>query len=81
MFPRDISLGALRKNMGVSIMAYFKNIKIDRAKTLLKNTDKTILEISAQLSFCDQGNFSKSFKSIVGTTPMEYRNTYYLKDK
>lgn len=70
-----------KKNMGVSIMTYFKNIKIDRAKTLLKNTDKTILEISAQLSFCDQGNFSKSFKNVVGMTPMEYRNTYYLKEQ
>lgn len=43
-------------------MTYFKNIKIDRAKTQLKSTDKTILEISSQLSFCDQGNFTKAFK-------------------
>ena len=68
-----------KKNMGMSVMTYFKNIKIDRAKTLLKSTDKTILEISSQLSFCDQGNFSKAFKSIVGMSPTEYRNTYYLK--
>lgn len=63
-----------KKDMGISVMTYFKRIKIDRAKTLLKNTDKTILEISAQLSFCDQGNFSKAFKNIVGMTPLEYRN-------
>ena len=68
-----------KKNMGISVMTYFKNIKIDRAKTLLKSTDKTILEISAQLSFCDQGNFTKAFKNIVGMTPTDYRNTYYLK--
>jgi AraC-like DNA-binding protein len=68
-----------KKNMGVSIMTYFKHIKIDRAKTLLKSTDKTILEISAQLSFCDQGNFTKAFKEIVGITPTEYRNNYYFK--
>ncbi len=65
-----------KKNMGISINKYHKNIKINRAKTLLKNTDKTILEISTNLSFCDQCNFSKVFKSIVGSTPMEYRNSY-----
>ena len=68
-----------KKNMGTSVMTYFKNIKIDRAKTLLKSTDKTILEISSQLSFCDQGNFTKAFKNIVRMTPTDYRNTYYLK--
>lgn len=80
----NISVGHIskcfKKNMGVSIMNYFKHIKIDRAKTLLKSTDKTILEISAQLSFCDQGNFTKAFKETVGVTPTQYRNTYYLKD-
>ena len=79
----NVSVGYIskcfKKNMGVSVMTYFKNIKIDRAKTQLKSTDKTILEISSQLSFCDQGNFSRAFKSIVGMTPMEYRNTCYLK--
>lgn len=79
----NISVGYISKcfkrNMGVSVMTYFKNIKIDRAKTQLKSTDKTILEISSQLSFCDQGNFSRAFKSIVGMTPMEYRNTCYFK--
>jgi AraC-like DNA-binding protein len=79
----NVSVGYIskcfKKNMGVSVMTYFKNIKIDRAKTQLKSTDKTILEISSQLSFCDQGNFSRAFKSIVGMTPMEYRNTCYFK--
>lgn len=77
----NVSVGYISKcfkrNMNVSVMTYFKNIKIDRAKTLLKSTDKTILEISSQLSFCDQGNFSKVFKKIVGMTPMEYRNTHH----
>lgn len=77
----NVSVGYISKcfkrNMHVSVMTYFKKIKIDRAKTLLKSTDKTILEISSQLSFCDQGNFSKVFKKTVEMTPMEYRNTHH----
>ncbi len=62
-------------------MKYYKKIKINRAKTLIKSTDKSILEISTTLSFCDQCNFSKIFKDIVGCTPIEYRNNYMKKDK
>ena len=70
-----------KNNMGISIMKYYKKIKINRAKTLIKSTDKSILEISTTLSFCDQCNFSKIFKDIVGCTPIEYRNNYMKKDK
>lgn len=70
-----------KKNMGMSIMKYYKKIKINRAKTLLKNTDKSILEISTNLSFCDQCNFSKIFKEIVGLSPIEYRNNCIKKGK
>ena len=74
----NLSVGYLsntfRKNMGVSIMKYFKDLKIKRAKVLLTTTNKSILEISTVLCFCDQGNFCKCFKSIVGLTPSQYRN-------
>ncbi|WP_455789168.1 helix-turn-helix domain-containing protein [Clostridium butyricum] len=49
---------------------------MNRAKTLLKSTNKSILEISTNLSFCDQCNFSKVFKEVEGITPIEYRNLY-----
>ncbi|MDD7794441.1 helix-turn-helix domain-containing protein [Clostridium sp. 'White wine YQ'] len=68
-----------KKNIGITIMRYFKQVKIDRAKVLLVTTDKSVLEISTLLCFCDQGNFSKTFKSIVGMTPLDYRNSSSLK--
>lgn len=78
-----ISIGYLsstfKKNIGTTVMKYFKQLKIDRAKVLLITTDKNILEISTLLCFCDQGNFTKTFKSIVGITPLEYRNSSSLK--
>lgn len=74
----NVSVGYMcncfKKNMGISIMKYYKNIKINRAKTLLKNTNKSILEISTVLSFCDQSNFTKVFKNVVGLSPKDYRN-------
>ncbi|GAA0085710.1 hypothetical protein UT300007_21490 [Clostridium sp. CTA-7] len=74
----NLSVGYLsntfKKNMEISIMKYFKELKINRAKVLLITTNKSILEISTLLCFCDQGNFCKSFKSIVGLTPSQFRN-------
>lgn len=67
-----------KKTIGISIMEYFKKIKIDRAKALLLNTDKSIVEISTLLGFCDQANFSRNFKKIVGITPTKYRNNLSL---
>ena len=74
-----ISVGYLstifKKVTGMSVMQYVKRIKIDRAKTLLITTDMSLIEISTLLCFCNQGNFTKTFKNITGMTPTEYRNT------
>ncbi|NLK94228.1 MAG: helix-turn-helix transcriptional regulator [Clostridiales bacterium] len=63
-----------KKNMGISVMNYYKKIKIERAKSLLLSSNKSILEISTLLGFCDQCHFSKTFKSIVGISPTKYKN-------
>lgn len=74
----NISTGYLsscfKKNMGISVMNYYKKIKIDRAKTLLLSSNRSILEISTLLGFCDQCHFSKTFKNIVGISPTKYKN-------
>lgn len=81
----NMSVGYLsttfKKNMGMSIMKYLRKIKIDRAKILLTTTDKSLLEISTLLCFCDQGNFSKTFKYFTGLTPTEYKNNISLELK
>ncbi|MBS2970995.1 helix-turn-helix transcriptional regulator [Metabacillus sp. KIGAM252] len=73
----EISAGyassCFKKEMGVSIMKYAKKIKIERAKILLSTTNKSIFEISMILCFHDQGHFSKTFKSLTGMSPTQYR--------
>lgn len=69
---------AFKKRMGLTIMQYAKKIKIDRAKTLLLNSTDSILEISNLLGFYDQSHFSRTFKSLEGVAPSEFRNNNYL---
>lgn len=63
-----------KKHMDISIMKYSKQLKIERAKILLTSTTQSIFEIATLLGFHDQSHFSRTFKSFVGQTPIEYRN-------
>ena len=67
-----------KKHMGITIMKYAKKIRIDRAKVLLVTTNASILEISITLGFHDQSHFTRTFKSLAGVSPTEFRNNNYL---
>lgn len=77
----NISVGyasdCFKKHMGIPVMRYVQKVKIDRAKTLLLSTDKSILYIGILLGFYDQSHFSRAFKAIVGVSPTVYRNNNY----
>ena len=59
-------------------MRYLREIKIERAKTLLLTTEKSILEISILLGFHDQSHFTNTFKKFVGVSPLKFRNKNYI---
>ena len=52
---------------------YITEYRMEIAKKMLFDTDKTIFEIAVAVGFQDQRYFSKRFKQIVGKTPSEYR--------
>lgn len=58
--------------MGTSIIKYSKQLKIERAKSLLK-TSESITAIGEKLGFYDQAHFSKTFKAFTGESPQSYR--------
>jgi len=65
---------SFKKHKGISIMRYLRELKIQRAKDLLDENEKTMLEISLLLGFHDQSHFTKTFKMLVGMSPTEYKN-------
>jgi AraC-like DNA-binding protein len=52
---------------------YLLTRRIERAKHLLRETDRSVTEISLDVGFQSLGSFSAKFKSVVGGTPTEYR--------
>lgn len=63
-----------KKYVGMSFVDFVNEVKVDRAKILLKDRNKKIHEIAAQLQYADAEYFSKIFKQKTGISPSEYRN-------
>lgn len=63
----------INKHMGQSFLDILGGMRIERAKTLLKDPSMRIHEVADQSGFSDVAHFSRSFKNLVGKTPGEYR--------
>lgn len=55
---------------------YINRVRLDKAKSLLLNTDSSISEISEMVGFQSLHYFSRYFKSNEGLSPVEYRQRY-----
>jgi AraC-like DNA-binding protein len=63
----------LKSETGKNAQEHIHYYMLEKAKTLLKNSNRTINEIAYDLGFEYPQNFSKLFKKKVGTTPTLYR--------
>ena len=62
-----------KKNIGVGIIDYLTYVRIEMSKLLLRETKKSILEISEEAGFNYESYFSRCFKEYTGMTPSSYR--------
>ncbi|MEG0075873.1 MAG: helix-turn-helix domain-containing protein [Eubacterium sp.] len=58
---------------GISFTQYINEIRINRSKELLQNTNMSIVEVALFVGYEDQSYFTKVFKKIVGITPKKYQ--------
>ena len=64
---------AFKEYTGFSPAQYFQELKLRKAKELLKETSLSIKEIAYKLDFSSYEYFLSFFKKRVGLTPSEYR--------
>lgn len=62
-----------KKKFGITPYAYLIELRINTAKELLTNTNKSIKEIAEYLCFFSEYHFSNTFKKKVGVSPREFR--------
>jgi two-component system response regulator YesN len=87
-FTRDLTLEELANHVGVSksylsrifpeyagkhFCSYLQQLRIERAKELLRFTDCHIYEIASKVGFWNSRYFGKVFRDMVGMTPADYR--------
>lgn len=58
---------------GENISSYMKKYRMNTAEKLLRESDKSIAEISAQVGYSGQNKFAAAFRSYYGLNPLEYR--------
>ncbi|MCR5120392.1 MAG: helix-turn-helix domain-containing protein [Lachnospiraceae bacterium] len=58
---------------GENFIEYLTNIRIEKAKELLTDSDKSMKEICMECGYQDPNYFSRTFKKNTGLTPTEYK--------
>ncbi len=64
-----------KKELGKSFIDYLNDVRIEKAKELLKNVKYKTYEVAELVGIADPHYFSKIFKKYSGMTPSEYKET------
>ncbi len=70
-----------KEQMGITIIDYLTQVRIDRAKQLLLATDQNCTEICFQIGYNNQSYFTRTFKDLVGMTPRQFRIKNKVREK
>ena len=62
--------------VGISPKAYILAARVDIAKELLTDTNRSVGSISESMGFSDQNYFSRVFKRLTDMSPTEYRRIF-----
>jgi two-component system, response regulator YesN len=64
-----------KEKLGINYIDLLTECRIEKAKKLLGNPEKSIKEITFEVGYHDPNYFSKVFKKMCNITPKEYRRT------
>lgn len=64
---------AFKQYTGTNFVTYLRDIRIEKAKKLLAETDLKVIDISQQVGYDNEKHFMKVFKSVCGVSPTEFR--------
>ena len=68
-----------KKETNMTFSQFLNNLRIEKSKVLLKNTQLSLLDIAVEVGFNNQSYFTMAFKKLnADKTPLEYRRNLYL---
>ena len=66
---------SFKRDHGQTVFEYLHGLRISAACTLLKRSNKPVLEIAIEVGYNNISFFNRCFRRITGTTPVEYRRS------
>ena len=67
------ALKKIKTETGKSVNQYIRELRLEEAAKLIKNTDLTFAEIAYKVGFGSNTYFTTSFRKLYGITPGEYK--------
>jgi AraC-like DNA-binding protein len=67
---------SFRRSFGTSAHRYLILQRVEIAKSLLSETNNSLVEIAAQAGFSDQAALTRTFANLVGATPAKWRREH-----
>jgi len=64
-----------KRDVGMAVSEYIMTMRIENAKTMLKDTKQSVNQISGAVGFNDVKYFRRIFKNLVFMSPLEYRKS------
>ncbi|WP_281886374.1 response regulator [Paenibacillus sp. YYML68] len=69
-----------KKETGLTFLEYLTKLRVERACSILKNTQVKVYQIAPLVGYQDAKYFTQVFKKLVGKTPSEYRTMVQVSD-
>ncbi|WP_353097604.1 AraC family transcriptional regulator [Tissierella praeacuta] len=77
--PKKLNKG-FKLVYGDTIFSYHRKLSLQRASSMLLDTDKSINEIAYEIGYSSSSNFCAAFKKQYGITPLKYRESSLLRN-
>ncbi|WNS45963.1 response regulator [Paenibacillus sp. MMS20-IR301] len=62
-----------KKNIGKGFAEYLRDVRLDKARRLLAETDHKIVDITAMVGYESYKSFTRAFREVMDMQPTEYR--------
>ncbi|MEY2603281.1 MAG: AraC family transcriptional regulator [Verrucomicrobiota bacterium] len=64
---------AFKRTTGLTPSQYFINLRLEKARCLLRETNRSVIEIGLDVGYTSPSHFAQIFRREVGISPSEYR--------
>jgi AraC-like DNA-binding protein len=65
---------SFKRSFGLPVHRYLISRRVERAKFLLRHSSAPLSQVALESGFSDQAAFSRTFRAVVGTSPLRWLN-------